>query len=132
VPTQTNSLQSLIPHMHVPPQEVCPFSSQQSLDCPTSLPGLQQQARQEVSEPCSCSLVPSGNQFPTILSPREIAHGLDNLPLQYPMGLTTHFFSPSPERTRYRYGIDSGMDTGTGRYEGQLNECVNDDGMIGK
>jgi hypothetical protein len=71
VPTQTNSLQSLIPHMHVPPQEVCPFSAQQSLDCPTSLQGLQQQARQEVSEPCSCSLATFGNQFPTIFSPRD-------------------------------------------------------------
>jgi hypothetical protein len=71
VPTQTNSLQSLIPHMPVPPQEMCPFSSQQSFGCPISFLGLQQQARQEVSEPCSCSLAPSGKQFPTILSPRE-------------------------------------------------------------
>jgi hypothetical protein len=71
VPTQTNSLQSLIPHMHVPPQEMCPFSAQQSFGYPISFPGLQQQARQEVSEPCSCSLAPSGDQFPTILSPRE-------------------------------------------------------------
>ena len=53
VPTQTNSLQSLIPHILVPPQEVCPFYAQQFLDHPTFLPGLQQQVRQEVSKPCS-------------------------------------------------------------------------------
>jgi hypothetical protein len=89
VPNQTNNLQPLIPHMFVPPQKVCPLFAQQSLGCPTSFPGLQQQARQEVSEPYSCSLAPSGNQFPTILSPREncsrasqssssISHGPDN------------------------------------------------------
>ena len=51
-----HSLQPLLPHMPVPPKEVCPFSSQQFLDYPTSLPGLQQQAGQEVSEHCSYSL----------------------------------------------------------------------------
>jgi hypothetical protein len=83
VPTQTNSLQSLIPHMPVPPQEVCPFSAQQSLGFPTSLPGLQQQVEQEFSKPCSFSLAPSGNQFPTILSPRE----------KLLTGLTTRLFN---------------------------------------
>ena len=43
----TNNLQPPIPHMHVPLQEVFPFSTQQSFDCPTSLPELQQQAVQE-------------------------------------------------------------------------------------
>jgi hypothetical protein len=55
-----NSLQPLIPHIPIPPKEVCPFSSQHSLGCPTSLPELQQQARLEVSNCCSCSLAPSG------------------------------------------------------------------------
>ena len=70
------------------------------------LSGLQQQAEQEVSEQCSCSLAPSGNQFPTILSPREFLMGLTTHFLQYPMGLTTRFFSPAPKLTRYtrRYG----------------------------
>jgi hypothetical protein len=31
----------------------------------------------------------------------RISHGPDNPPLQYPTGLTTHFFSPSPKTTRY-------------------------------
>jgi hypothetical protein len=68
----------------------------------------------EVSEPYSCSLAPSRNQFPTILSLREISHGPDNPPLQYPMGLTTRFFSPAPELTRYMYGYGIGLGTGTG------------------
>jgi hypothetical protein len=33
----------------------------------------------------------------------RIVHGPDNLPLQYPMGLTTRFFIPTPKLTRYRY-----------------------------
>jgi hypothetical protein len=86
--------------MPIPPQEVCPLSSQQSLGYPTSLSGLQQQIEHEVSEPCSCSLTPSGNQFPNnSLNHREISHGNDNSPLQYPIGLTTLFFSPSPKLT---------------------------------
>jgi hypothetical protein len=64
----TNSLQPLIPHMPVSPKEVCPFSSQQSLNDPTSLPGLQQQARLEVSEYCSCSLAP------TEINPQQFSH----------------------------------------------------------
>jgi hypothetical protein len=68
--------------MPIPPQEVCPFSAQQSLICPTSLRGLQQQAGHEVLEPCSRSLAPSRNQFPNnSLLHREIAHGPDNPPL---------------------------------------------------
>jgi hypothetical protein len=60
------------------------------LRLPHFLSGLQQQARQEVSEHCSCSSTPSRNQSPTILSPREFL-----------MGLTTHFFSPTPKLTRH-------------------------------
>jgi len=41
VPTQIEILESLIPHIIVPPQEMCPFFSQQSFGCPTSLLGLQ-------------------------------------------------------------------------------------------
>jgi len=36
----TNNLQSLIPHMHVPPQEVWPFSTQQSFNYPLPFHGL--------------------------------------------------------------------------------------------
>jgi hypothetical protein len=71
-PAHTNNLQPLIPHMPVPPQEVCPFSAQQSFGCPTSLPGLQQQARHEFSEHYSCSWAPSGKSLPQQpLSPGE-------------------------------------------------------------
>jgi hypothetical protein len=33
----------------------------------------------------------------------RISHGVDNPPLQYSTGLTTHLFNPSPKITRYRY-----------------------------
>jgi hypothetical protein len=62
--TQLTTYNPSFPTCLVPPQEVCPFSSQHSLGYPTSLLRLQQQAEQDVSEPCSCSLAPSGNQFP--------------------------------------------------------------------
>jgi hypothetical protein len=72
------------------------------LRLPQFLFGLQQQDGKEVSEPCSCSLEPSGNQFPiNSLTQREIVHGPDNPPLQYPMVLTTHFFNPYPKLTIY-------------------------------
>jgi hypothetical protein len=90
-----HSLQPLLPHMPVPPKEVCPFSAQQSFGCPTSLPGLQQQARPEVSERCSRSLSPSGNRSSTIPSLREFL-----------MGLTTRLFNPAPKLT----GTPTGMD----------------------
>jgi hypothetical protein len=79
VPTQTNNLQSLIPHMLVPPQEVCPFSAHQCLGCPTSLPGIQQQVEQEVSEPCSYSLGPLG------INSQQFSH-LE----RFLTGMTTH------------------------------------------
>jgi hypothetical protein len=28
---------------------------------------------------------------------------IENLPLQYPMSMTTRFFNPNPKITRYRY-----------------------------
>jgi hypothetical protein len=109
----TENLQSLIPHMPIPPQELCPFSSQQSLGFPTSLSGLQQQAEHEVSEPYNCSLAPLGNHFPNnSLIQREFSHGLDNPPLQYPMGLTTCFFSPAPKLTATQ--TDMASYTGSG------------------
>jgi hypothetical protein len=37
------------------------------------------------------------------LTQREISHGPDNLPLQYPTGLTTHLFNPTPKLTRYKH-----------------------------
>ena len=42
VSTIETSLQSFIPHMHVSPQEVCPFSAQQSFNYLTSFQGIQQ------------------------------------------------------------------------------------------
>jgi hypothetical protein len=88
-----------------------PFSAQQSFECPTSLSGLQQQAGQEVLESCSYILAPLGNKFPTILSTREISYGPNNPPLQYPMGLTNRFFSPTPKLTSYtnKYGYGYGL-----------------------
>jgi hypothetical protein len=53
------------------------------LQLPHFLFGLQQQVGQEVSEPCSCSLTPLGNQFSTILSPRQ----------EFLTSLTTGLFS---------------------------------------
>jgi hypothetical protein len=88
-------------------------------------PRLQQQARQEVSEPCSYSLAPSGNQFPNnSLIQREIDHGPNNPPLQYPTGLTTYFFSPTPKLigTQTDISSDTGSGTMKGRYGGQLPE----------
>jgi hypothetical protein len=32
----------------------------------------------------------------------------------------------------HEYGFGSGMDPGTGRYGGKINECLNDDGIIRK
>jgi hypothetical protein len=72
---------------------VYPFSAQQSFDCPTSLLGLQQQVGQKVSELCSYFPSAQGKKFPTVLSPRENAHGPDNPLLQMHMGLTTRFFN---------------------------------------
>jgi hypothetical protein len=95
--------------MPVPPKEVCPFSAQQSFGCPTSLPGLQQQARPEVSEHCSCSLAPSGNRSPTILSLREFL-----------MGLTTRLFNPAPKLTgtpTRKMVMKTGSCTVIGKYE---------------
>jgi hypothetical protein len=109
--------------MPVPPKEVCPFSAQQSFGCPTSLPGLQQQARPEVSEHCSHSLAPSGNRSPTILSLREFL-----------TGLTTRLFNPAPKLT----GTPTGMVINlvwvqvVGRYEdsSRTDECIMDTGSL--
>jgi hypothetical protein len=85
----TNILQPLIPHMPVPPKEVCPFSAQQSLGCPTSLPGLQQQAGPEVSEHCSCSLAPT-KSIPNNSLAQRTSHGPDNPLLQSLSKLTRY------------------------------------------
>jgi hypothetical protein len=96
----TNNLQSLIPHMPVPPKEVCTFSAQQSLGYTTSLPGLQQQAGPEVSGHRNCSLAPSGNRSTTILPLRELLTGLTTRFFNL-TGLTTRFFNPAPTLTSY-------------------------------
>jgi hypothetical protein len=85
--------------MHVPPKEVCPFSAQQSLDFPTSLPGLQQQVDKKSQSPVTNSQH-TREQFLENLSPGENAHGPDNPPLRQQIshlermltGLTTHLF----------------------------------------
>jgi hypothetical protein len=86
VPTQTNSLQSLIPHMPVPPQEVCPFSAQQSFGCPTSFLGFNNRPDRKSQSPVAAVWhlqEINSQQFSHL---ERISHGPDNLPLQYPMG----------------------------------------------
>jgi hypothetical protein len=93
--------------MPVPPQEVCPFSSQQSFGCPTSFLGFNNRPDRKSQSHCSYEFSTFRKSIPNnSLTQREISHGLDNPPLQYPMGLTTHFFSPSPKLTSYtnKYG----------------------------
>jgi hypothetical protein len=100
VPTRTNSLQSSFPTCLSHPRK-CAHSL---LNSPSAAPlpfRASTTGQKEVSEPCSCSLAPSRNQFPKFSHLERISHGPDNPPLQYPMGLTTRFFSPSPKLTRY-------------------------------
>jgi hypothetical protein len=92
VPTQTNILQYLIPHMLVPPQEVCPFSSQQSFGFPTSLMGLQNRPNRKSQSPVVTTWH-LGNQFPNNSLPWRECSRPDNPLLQCPMSLTTHFFN---------------------------------------
>jgi hypothetical protein len=104
--------------MLVPPQEVCPFSAQQSFDCPTSLPGLQQQARHKVSELLQAISMHIGKQLSTFLLLERLLMGLKT-PLQMHTGLTTHFFSSkdlvflvtnnSPNLSPYRYKNGDGL-----------------------
>jgi hypothetical protein len=107
----TNSLQSLIPHMPVPPRK-CALLCSIVLRLPHFLSGLQQQAKHKVLEHFSYSLAPSGNQLPTILSLREflmgqptslISHGPDNPLLQ----------SSSQANQLHPHKMD--MDIGSGR-----------------
>jgi hypothetical protein len=84
MPIHTDNLQSLIPHMHVPPQEVCPFSAQQSFSCPTSLPRLQQQVRTGSLRALSLQFGTSGNNS------QQFSH-LERM--QCLTGLTTRLFS---------------------------------------
>jgi hypothetical protein len=88
--------------MLVPPQEVCPFFAQKSY--PVSLPRLQQQVRQEVSEPCSYCPAHQGTILNSF-SPRETTQDPDNpLPRhrksltwrEMHAGLTTRFFNHGP------------------------------------
>jgi hypothetical protein len=82
---------------------MCPFFAQQSFNCPISFLGLSQQARQEVLEPYSCSLAPSGNQFPKILSPRENFSWAWKPTYSVSHDPDTRFFSLDPKLTRYMY-----------------------------
>jgi hypothetical protein len=129
-PAHNNNLQPIIPHMFVPPQEVCAFSAQQSFDCTTSLPGIQQQARHEFLSTIDVVGLPLGNHFPDNLSHLErVACSLDNLLLQstgenpphQSSCLTTCFFSPASKSTpekameKTRPGIAQVMATTTNR-----------------
>jgi len=80
----TNNLHSLIPHMHVPCHEVCPFSTQQYFIYPTYVPWIQQQFGHEVLETCHCSLQPRETIPKYSITWRKI---------QSSMGLKTHHFS---------------------------------------
>jgi hypothetical protein len=60
---------------------VAPSLLNSPFECPTSLPGLQEHARQKVYEPCS-HCPKTMEQFRAILSPRENAHGPENPLLQ--------------------------------------------------
>jgi hypothetical protein len=62
----------------------------------------------------------------------RIAHGPDNPPFQYPMGLETRFFSPSPKLTRYT-GTKMDMDMGSGtvmKIQRIAQWCVNTHGCF--
>jgi hypothetical protein len=85
---------------------VFPFSAQQSFIYPTSFPSFNNRPDRKSQSPVAVSLTPSGNQFPNNSLTQRIDHGLENPPLQYPMGLTTHFLSPTPKITSYtnKYG----------------------------
>jgi hypothetical protein len=101
LPTAATSLQYLIPHAPITPKEVFPFSSQQSLSCPTSLSGLLDNRSDMKSMSPETNAQRTREQFPTKLSPGEYAHGLGNLLLQQQIshperlltGLTTLFFN---------------------------------------
>jgi hypothetical protein len=67
----------------LPTPGIVPLLYSTVLRLPHFLSRLQQQAGHEVSNPYSYSLAPSGNQFPSILSPRE----------EFLMGMTTHLFN---------------------------------------
>ena len=90
-----HSLQPLLPHMPIPPKEVCPFSAQQSFSFHTSLSGPQQQVKPKVSECCSHSLSPSGNRSSAIPSLGEFL-----------TILTTCLFNPAPKLTGTLTGMD--------------------------
>jgi hypothetical protein len=103
--------------MHVPPQEVCPFSAQQSFDCPTSLLGLQQHAEHEVSDPCSYSLAPWE------INSQQFSH-LERILT----GLKTHFFNiPRVDNPLFspifmlQVSYNSKYFLGTGTSDGNMN-----------
>jgi hypothetical protein len=81
VPTIATILQSLIPHMQVPPQEVCPFSAQQSFGCPTSLLGLQNRLDKKSQIPIAIYQC-AKEQFPVVSHPKKTIHEPDNPPLR--------------------------------------------------
>jgi hypothetical protein len=93
-----SSKQPTIPHS----PHVCPTRGSVSLLFSTfpRLPHFPFEASTTRPNKKSQSLVVApwhlGNQFPTIISPGENAHGPDNPLLQYPTGLTTRLFSPVP------------------------------------
>jgi hypothetical protein len=120
VPTVVTSLWSLIPHMHVPPQKVCPFSAQKSLSYPASLSGLQQHVRQEFLEPRSYFPAHRGTNLSS-LSPRELL-----------TGLTTHFFCNTTWKSLLQSiscanntSIGSLSQSSTIRYDSKLLPCSN-------
>jgi hypothetical protein len=53
------------------------------------------------------------------LTQREVSHGPENPPLQYPTGLKTRFFNPTPKLTSYTniYGYGYGSSRVKGMFE---------------
>jgi hypothetical protein len=99
------------PHACPTPRKCAPSLLNSPSTAPLPFQGFNNRPDGKSQSSCSCSLAPLGNQFPTILSPREISHGTNNPPLQYPMGLTTHFFIQAPKITNYnnKYGYGYGF-----------------------
>jgi hypothetical protein len=86
VPTRTNNLQSLIPHMPVPPRKCAP--SLLNIPSTTPLPFWGFNNRLERKSQSTVAVVGNlqeinSQQFSHL---ERVSHGPDNLPLQYPTG----------------------------------------------
>jgi hypothetical protein len=130
-------LRPLLTNSHSP--HPCPtpgvytFTVTQFIDYSTSLPGIQQQARQELAELCSCYWIPSRRiHFLNTLSHLErVSHRPNNLPLQstglttrpwQTTGLTTCFFYPAPKTNEQ--GWRQQKNSGKAEYDSTKYRCT--------